>query len=124
MSPEEAKRLNVTAPGSALVGRSRWTPTFSAGPRLPTVFSPWHAGVVFDVQTLQSGSASAETNLFWRNVTLALPGQTFANLSVADWFRIDSLSRVCFGNACAPPAPNLRACPMNAAARSDLATAR
>lgn len=99
--PEAAAVVNVTAPGSALRGH-----TLPASPggqlRLPTVLSPRHAGVVFHIQTIKRNSAAAAANLFFKNVTLALPGQSFASLTMEAWFRVDPKSRLCFGNACGP----------------------
>ena len=117
--PEEARTLIASPPGEEIFGKSiaESTDPSRIQRRLPTIVSPLHMGVKFNLQTVETPQSTQHTILFIRNITLVMPESTFSNLSLSDWFEIStqSLTRVCFANTCAPAAssPPLLAPPHN-----------
>ena len=96
-----APTVTIMPPGIGLQGRSvAESPNpFNPQRRLPTLLSPAHMGTKFRLHTVTTNYSL----VFVRNVSLALPEQSWQSISLADWFQSDvqGLTRVCFVNSCA-----------------------
>lgn len=90
----------ILFPGKLLKGSSTAQDTQHAPHvvRLPIVYAPFHAGIVFPVQ----GTASAPgATLHFSNVTFLVSNATYDALGASgamDFFALGSYARVCFSN--------------------------
>lgn len=77
--------------------------------RIPTVFSPFHAGTIFK---LSRREVPPGVTLNFQNMTLLLPNVTYDGIFVSgfmEYFELGRSARFCFTNRCAAERRHARA---------------